>query len=172
MAAPAIHTTMQRLHSAGLRLTLTPEKGIKASPASSMTDAIRALIVANKAGIVAYLRDAANDPAPDPALDPDRHCWPHSAAMNTAEIDTFTARLARFTVRGVIQGDAECLADRLVIRDREKDDRAMCLECTNLHRGWRCGNWQRAGVAIRARDAQLAPEFMHLLQRCDGFKGV
>jgi hypothetical protein len=108
---------------------------------------------------------AANDPAPDP----DRWCWLLSAAMNTAEIDTFTARLARFTDRGVILSDAESLADRLVIRDREQDDRAICLECSHLHRGWRCGNWQRAGVAIRSRDAQLAPDFMHLLQRCDGF---
>ena len=111
---------------------------------------------------------AANDPAPDL----DSWCWPHSAAMNTAEIDTFTARLALFTDRRVILDDAERLADRLVIRDRERDDRAMCLECTHLQRGGRCGNWQRAGVAIRAWDAQLATEFMHLLQRCDGFIGV
>ena len=89
--------------------------------------------------------------------------------MKTAEIDTFTSRLARFTDRGVILADAECLADRLVIRDREHDERAMCLECAHLQRGGRCGNWQRAGVAIRAADAQLATEFMHLLQRCDGF---
>ncbi|NVO05673.1 MAG: hypothetical protein HXX19_06910 [Rhodoferax sp.] len=111
---------------------------------------------------------AANDPAPDP----DRWCWPFTPAMNTAEIDRFTARLARFTGRGVIQGDAECLADRLVTRDREKDDRALCLECAHLQRGGCCGNWQQSGVAIRARDALLDTEFMHLLQRCDGFKGV
>jgi len=133
---------------------------------------------------------AANDPAPTPnsaavdvdlipqtcgqvldtaALDPDRHCWPHSPAMNTAEIDRFTARLARFTDRGVILSDAECLADKLVIRDRQRDDRAMCMECRHLQRGGRCGNWQRAGVAIRAWDAQLATEFVNLLQRCNGF---
>ena len=62
---------------------------------------------------------ASDRPANDTAqravtVDPDRHCWPHSAAMNTAEIDRFKARLARFTDRGVIQGDAECLADRIV----------------------------------------------------------
>jgi restriction endonuclease Mrr len=91
--------------------------------------------------------------------------------MNTGEIDRFTARLVRFTDRGLTMDDAERMADRLVIRDRQKDDRAICLECTHLHRAGRCGNWQRAGVAIQSRDAQLAPEFMHLLQRCDGFKG-
>lgn len=108
---------------------------------------------------------AANDLAPDP----DRWCWPHSPAMNTAEIDRFTARLVRFTDRGVILDDAECLADRLVIRDREQDKRAVCLECTHLQHGGRCGNWQRAGVAIRAGDAQLSGDFVNLLQRCDGF---
>lgn len=41
-------------------------------------------------------KQAANDPAAA-MPDLDRWCWPHSAAMNGAEIDTFTARLARFT---------------------------------------------------------------------------
>ena len=110
--------------------------------------------------------------AADMAADPDRWAWPHSPAMNTAEIDRFTARLARFTDRGVILSDAECLADKLVIRDRERDDRAMCLECTHLHRAGRCGNWQRAGVAIRARDAFMPVDLVRQLQRCDGFAGA
>jgi hypothetical protein len=120
-----------------------------------------------RAEVDAQAGEQAQDTA---ALDPDRHCWLHTQAMNTAEIDAFTARLARFTDRGQTIGNAEHLADRLVIRDRERDDRAMCLECTHLHRAGRCGNWQRAGVAIRAWDAQLAGEFVNLLQRCDGFK--
>jgi len=53
----------------------------------------------------------------------DSFCWPHSSAMNGAEIDTFTGRLARFTDRGLSLDDAERLADRLVIRDRDGDDR-------------------------------------------------
>ena len=107
-----------------------------------------------------------------PSRDPDADCWPHSTAMTGAEIDTFTARLARFTDKGLLDLDAgERLADKLVIRGREQDDRRQCLECTHLHRGggWRCGNWQRAGVALRARDAQLPADFVGQLQRCDGF---
>ena len=111
---------------------------------------------------------AANDPAPDP----DRWAWPHSTAMNTAEIDTFTARLARFTDRGLILADAEALADKLVNRDREGDDRRLCLECASLNRGGRCSNWQAAGVAIRARDAQLPGDFTTMLQRCGGVGGA
>lgn len=65
----------------------------------------------------------------------------------------------------------EVLADKLVIRDREQDDRHSCFECTHLAGagGWRCGNWQRADVAIRARDTQLPSDWINLLQRCDGF---
>ena len=111
-------------------------------------------------------------PANEASADPDRWCWPHGPAMNTAEIDTFTARLARFTDRGLILADAEALADKLVIRDREGDDRRLCLECASLNRGGRCSNWQAAGVAIRARDAQLPGDFTTMLQRCGGFGGA
>lgn len=109
---------------------------------------------------------AAND-----SPDPDRWCWPHGPAMNGAEIDTFTARLARFTDRGLGMDDAEALADRLVIRDREGADRRLCLECTHLHGvgRWRCGNWQQSAIAIRANDVQLPDELARQLQRCGGF---
>lgn len=117
---------------------------------------------------------AANDPAAMP--DPDRCCWPHSKAMNTGEIDTFTARLHQFTGRGLVQADAERLADKLVTRDRESDDRRLCLECSHLagHSAgaMRCTNWQRAGVANKARDAQLSAALVYQPQRCNGFKEV
>ncbi len=89
--------------------------------------------------------------------------------MNGAEIDTFTARLARFTDKGLSLIDAESLADKLVIRDREGDDRRVCVECAHLRHGGRCGNWQEAGIAIRARDNQLPGDFTAMLQRCGGF---
>ncbi len=105
--------------------------------------------------------------------DPDGRCWPNSSAMNGAEIDTFAARLHRFTDKGLAQNDGEALADKLVVRDREADDRRFCLECRHLsgygHSIWRCGNWQAAGVAIHSRDAQLPRDLVVQLQRCDGF---
>ncbi len=125
---------------------------------------------------------AANDPTiqvqapPDDrttaALDPDRWSWPHSDAMTGTEIDRFTARLVRFNGKGLSQTDGEALADKLVTRDRESDDRRLCLECTHLagYAGmWSCRNWQWAGVAINARDARLPGELVRLLQRCEGF---
>jgi hypothetical protein len=107
-------------------------------------------------------------------IDADRWAWPASTAMTGAEIDTFTARLARFTDMGIDLHTGERLADKLVMRDREQDDRRHCLECLHLHRGdgWRCGNWQRAGVAMRARDAQLSAALVFQLQQCEGFKEV
>jgi hypothetical protein len=99
--------------------------------------------------------------------DPDRWAWPHSEAMNGSEIDTFTARLHHLTLHGLAFVDAETLADKLVLRDREADDRRVCLECSNLSRGsgWRCTQWQRAGLGAAGVPANLALQ----LQRCDGF---
>lgn len=104
---------------------------------------------------------------PDPALD--RWCWPVSGAMNTGEIDTFTARLARFTDKGVNLDDSEALADRLVIRDRERDTQRVCMECAHLGSGRNCRNWKSAGVAIHSRDSKLPTDLVIQLQHCDGF---
>ena len=102
------------------------------------------------------------------AGDRDRWAWPHSKAMNGAELDAITARLARFTDPGLNLADAEALADKLVQRDREADDRRACLECAQLEghaRTWGCKAWKRAG----ARDASLPGDLVRTLQRCDGF---
>ena len=108
-----------------------------------------------------------------PGNDPDADCWPDSTAMNGTEIDLFTARLHRFTDKGLTHTDGEVLADRLVIRDRETDDRRSCRECRHLsgfgHTSWRCGNWQAAGIAVCARDARLPAALVSQFQRCDGF---
>ena len=37
--------------------------------------------------------------------DPDRWCWPHSSAMNGAEIETFAVRLHQFTGKGLAPRD-------------------------------------------------------------------
>ena len=110
-----------------------------------------------------------------PALmeDPDRWCWPHSSAMNGAEVDTFSIRLQKFTEKGLTRIAGEILADTLVLRDRDQDERRVCLECKHFAGhgagSWRCGNWQAAGVAIRSRDAQLPADLVPQLQRCGGF---
>ena len=112
---------------------------------------------------------AANDPAPKAPADPDRWCWPHSDAMNTGEIDVFTMRLGNLNRRGLLESESEKLADKLVLRDRESDDRRLCLECAHLAGragSMRCAQWQRVGLG-----AAGVPAGLHLvLQRCDSFK--
>ena len=106
---------------------------------------------------------------------PDRWCWPHSPAMNGSEIETFEIRMHQFTQKGLALKDAEALADKLVLRDRELDTRWMCVECVHLagHAGsWDCRAWQRGGVAVNERGAGLSGDLVQLLQRCCGFKGV
>lgn len=109
--------------------------------------------------------------ANDPARDPDRWCWPHSSAMNTGEMELFNRRAALFVRRGASDTEAERLADALVQRDREGDSMHACMECRHLQTNghWRCGNWQAAGVAVRAGDAGLARSMAMQLQRCAGF---
>ena len=142
-----------------------------ATPATVATD--KAFIPPSVATVATVNVAKAKNPAEnDPAPDADRWAWPHSTAMTGAEIDTFTARLVRFTDKGLILDDGEALADKLVTRDREDDDRRLCLECLHLggygQASWRCGNWQSAGIAIRARDNQLPRDLVFELQRCDG----
>jgi hypothetical protein len=92
--------------------------------------------------------------------------------MNTAEIDTFTARLARFNDKGMSLNDAEALADKLVMRDRDDDDRRLCLECAHLQGmgRWGCGNWKQSAICTRPTDAGLAHELVATPQHCPGFK--
>lgn len=70
--------------------------------------------------------------------DPDFYCWPASSAMNSAEIVAFTKRIAFFTDRGMRLRAAEDLADSLVLRDRECDDRKICMECRHMRRYGGC----------------------------------
>ena len=73
----------------------------------------------------------------------------------------------------MIPSDGDALADRLVLRDREHEERRVCLECQHLAGygtgSWRCENWQTARVAVRSQDAHLPSDLVQQLQRCDGF---
>lgn len=71
-----------------------------------------------------------------------------------AEIDMFDKRVARSTWLGY--PDAKGRAERLLHRDREGDDRRLCVECLHAGPGYRCAK----------REAFL----MDQLQRCPLFK--
>jgi len=102
----------------------------------------------------------------------DKYCWPFSSAMNSGEVKRFIAREERFKVKGIQPEVAEATADKLVIRDREKDDRRRCLECKHLN-GYttlRCNNWKKAGICNSSEGAFISSDFAILLQRCHGFE--
>ncbi len=186
------------IQAAGLSVVLTADQSVKVTPASGLTLDLRALIRSNKSALVKWLqKPPASNPAGTPSTapdkvraaslaldavilasgmeaDPDCWCWPESTALNTAEMEAFTVRLSRFTDMGLTMSLSESLADKLVIRDRDGDDRRLCLECPHLagYAGtWRCGNWEQAEIATRAVDARLAGEEVTLLRRCAGFGG-
>jgi hypothetical protein len=92
--------------------------------------------------------------------------------MNTEEIKLFKLRLERLEQRGLQTSEAEKLCDRFLRRDREGgSEMRSCFECRHLviANGWFCKNWKIAGVAIRAKDAQLPTDLVVQLQRCPGY---
>ena len=93
--------------------------------------------------------------------------------MNTQEIATFIVRLEQFSLKGVALPEAELLAERLLLRDRDEDERQLCLECQHLQGDvgrWRCANAQRAGMAVGTANAPLPAGLTQQLQRCPGLK--
>jgi hypothetical protein len=99
-------------------------------------------------------------------MDPDRYCWPHGDAMNAGEIEVFKRRMVRFIDRGMSREEASRMADKLVLRDREGDDRRLCLECDHLRGGF-CRNYREADIG-----EYLPRDFVTLSQRCAGFTGT
>ena len=84
--------------------------------------------------------------------------------LNDAEIEAFTARVERFLLRG--RADANELAERLTRRDREGDDRRLCLECTWLGDAGRC--LAAATGRLPGADRRFEP-MQTILQRCEAF---
>ena len=85
--------------------------------------------------------------------------------MNGAEIASFKVQLARFTAKGLTFNIGEALADRLVIRDRESDDRRSCLECVNLAGFGTAGTGgtKITVLCLQASDVQTTPVGVDLL---------
>ena len=155
MGAPDL---LRHLRDAGFTVVPIDGGSIKIAPSAALTDAHRQAIRDHRAELLSLL-------APLPAADPVRWCWPHSDAMNGAELEQFAKRSQQFTRRGSSVESAEAMADRLAIRDREQDDRRTCLECATYRPG-RCGNHRRAGLQAPDVGRDLAT----LLQRCAGFE--
>ena len=87
-----------------------------------------------------------------------------AAAWTDSDIARFADRRARLLRWGWPAPEAEKLAERLVIRDRERDDRVSCTDCRH-YRPSRCGNHRAALLHSHEVGRDLAA----MVQRCPGF---
>lgn len=72
-----------------------------------------------------------------------------------AQIRRYSFRHGLFRRRGLSDGAAEALADRLALRDQDKDDRRVCLECKHIKPQLRCTHHQ----AVLLDQLQRCPHF-------------
>lgn len=135
---------------------------------------LRPLVALHRGELLALLAasPAANDEpigktAHRPAEPPARR-WDHAPA-SAEEIERMAQRTEQALNAGLTANEADALADRLHQRDRERDDRRLCLECRHLRAdadGWRC-------ASARGLRGPLARDLVvRLLQRCSGFEGA
>ena len=90
----------------------------------------------------------------------------HEGCWDDTEIETFMVRSTRFSAMGRV--DAEHLAERLTLRDRQADDRRLCVECRELEASGRCAAARRGALANT--DRRLEPT-QNILMRCPAFSG-
>ena len=91
----------------------------------------------------------------------------HTQCWDTAEIARFEARQARFIRFGLADQDADDLAEALILRDRDGDDRHMCRECRELTQAGRCSAATRGDMPGVGRQMEPVPD---ILMRCASFK--
>jgi hypothetical protein len=89
--------------------------------------------------------------------------------MNGQEIAVFNERNNLFFARG--WGSSEAVTERLLRRDRESDDRVVCLEYVHYTKQW-CANAKAAELSPTKSSIQIATDQISLLQRCPGFLAI
>ena len=163
---------LNRLRGEGLLLTLTADGRLHAAPRDALTDEHRTAIRAARDALVLALQVEASCPQPppprrsgNPLMTPEQGDDCHAGGWDDAEIERFLVREARFTRLGRV-ADAEHLAERLTLRDREQDDRRLCLECAALADNRRCELAAQGRLAGAYRRLEPLPT---ILQRCPGF---
>lgn len=170
MGAPSL---LHYLRGAGLVLTLMPAGALHVAPRTALTDDHRAAIRAEREALVLALQAEAEPPptalpprrSGNPLMTPEQSEECHAGGWDDAEIEVFLRREARFTRMGRID-DAEHWAERLILRDRQHDDRRVCLECAALANNRRCLVASRGGLTGVDRQLEPVPT---ILQRCEGF---
>jgi len=101
----------------------------------------------------------------NPFMTPEQGDECHEGGWDDAEIEAFMARTTHLSARG--RSDAEHLAERLTLRDRQADDRRMCVECRELETSGRCTAARRGALASTDRRLEPMP---NVLMRCPAFR--
>lgn len=168
------HDLLAKLAAAGVTVIADGDR-LVIRPASRLTDDHRSALRAAKTELLALLGDPtrshtgmAADAAPDVApvarphrLSPEDADRAHLTEWDDTTIATFTKRVTLFLRRGINATDADDLAEALVLRDRDGDDRRLCVECSHLRR------------TVCNSDAGMdgyVGDMLTMLQRCPGFE--
>ena len=85
------------------------------------------------------------------------------------EVGRYLFRHALFQRRGLSDRAAELLADRLALRDFDRDDRRMCIECSSLQQSGGC--FAASQGRIPRADKRMHP-VKDILARCEAFEWV
>ena len=91
----------------------------------------------------------------------------HAPCWDDAEIAALSARVRVLMRRGIGADDADDLAERLTLRDREVDDQRICIECSQPSDKGRCiaaATRRLAGADTRLETVQT------ILHGYDAFK--
>ena len=88
-------------------------------------------------------------------------------ALNDRHLARMQFRLALFKRRGLLDSEADALADRLAQRDYEGDERRVCMECKSLQQRGGCFQHQQGRLPGAGKFFQPMPQ---TLQRCGRFE--
>lgn len=150
----------------GLRIAANSRQdGVAAAPDSQKFAAVRILHSTSEAEVRREFSQESQDSQGVPATWTVEDLDLAAVAWADADIARFLDRRARLLRWGWAEPEAERLAEKLVIRDREADDRVSCIDCGHFRPG-HCGNHRRAGLNV----ADVGRDLASLLQRCPGIK--
>jgi hypothetical protein len=165
---------LHRVRAAGFVIEATDGKLVVA-PWSKLPDEMRAALRAAKPELLHELASTTPPAGADASsrtpmrpyaltkADADR-C--HALPWDDAACARFVARVGLFLRHGFNAEDADDLAERLYLRDRDLDDRHLCIECR--HCGGRAPAWRCA----RPLASGIGPDLGALVtlpQRCPAF---
>jgi hypothetical protein len=158
----------------GTRKVANPEEEVATRGARNFATAIPAIPATQPEGeettvakiatvAVANPKEAQTQLAPEPPKPEPRLSWSDYTPASEGELARMAARTEAFERMGLTFDEIDLVVDRLLRRDREGDDRHLCIECQHVRgsaTGWRCD-------ALRGA---IPPDWVTIrLQRCPTF---